>query len=288
MNLVHSLWSQPLFDSTPVDRQVKTVTMLWCYASSVAYAKHHNQHIRLYADEYAASLLSFLPYDDILKLEVPDGTPSIFWAAGKFSAYAQMKPGDIHIDGDVFLQTSAVMLLLNYAEKKKYDLLVQCIENDGNCNSDVYDSAIDVLNSHGIKYNDARFPKFSQAYNTGLIGFNDMQLRDRYVSLYFDAMDQIKSKPGIIADLDKATTAPDIILEQQALFELAKNNSVFSLLGAGEFSMAYSSCIGYMHLLGGEKQSFLYKTIEQLFELDPKIYVMTAEKVNQFLLNNTL
>ena len=68
MKLVHSLWSQPLLESAPVDRQTKAVTMLWCYASSVAFAKMHKQPIRLYADEYAALLLSFLPYDDILKL----------------------------------------------------------------------------------------------------------------------------------------------------------------------------------------------------------------------------
>ena len=288
MKLIHSLWSKPLLNSAPVDRQAKAVTMLWCYASSVAFARYHKQPIRLYADEHAADMLSFLPYDEILPLSVPEGTPTIFWAAGKFSAYAQMQPGDIHIDGDVFLQSNAVVLLLNYAEKKKYDLLIQCIENEGNANGDVYDAAIDVLNGHGITYNGAKFPKFSQAYNTGLIGFNDMQLRDRYVSLYFDTMEQIRSNPGTIADLDKATTAPDIILEQQALFGLARKSTVYSLLGAGEFSMAYSSCLGYQHLLGGEKQSFLYNTIDQLFELDPEIFVKTAEKVNQFLLNNTL
>lgn len=283
MQLVHSLWSQPLLESAPVDRQTKAVTMLWCYASSVAFAKMHKQRIRLYADEYAASLLAFLPYDDILELKVPEGTPSIFWAAGKFSAYAQMKPGDIHIDGDVFLQTRCVMQLLAHAAKK-YDLLVQCIENGENCYDGAYDIVTKVLNSGGLEYDGKAFPKFTQAFNTGLIGFNAMQLRDKYVSLYFDTMIRLRNKPELVAELEDVCTAPDIVLEQQMLCELSRGQyTVYSLLGAGEFSMLYSSCVGYQHLLGDAKTSWLYKTIQQLHDIDPEIFAMTADAVNSLL-----
>lgn len=281
MKLVHSLWSQPLLESAPVLRQKTEVTMLWCYASSVAFAKMHEQPIRLYADEYAAKLLGFLPYDDILDLNIPEGTPSIFWAAGKFSAYAQMKQGDIHIDGDVFLQTSAVMHLLEYAINKKYDVMVQCIENGENCYDGAYNVVIDLLNKYGIKYNDNAFPKFTRAFNTGLIGFNDMKLRDWYVSKYFDAMAQIQHTPGLVAELVENCEAPDIVLEQQMLYELCgKEHNYYSLLGAGEFSMNYSRLIGYQHLLGDAKSSWLYKTIQQLYDIDPEIFAMTAEAVN--------
>lgn len=288
MKLVHSLWSQPLLDSAPVDRQTKAVTMLWCYASSVAFAKCHKQHIRLYADEYAAELLSFLPYDEVLPLDVPAGTPSTFWAAGKFSAYMQMRPGDIHIDGDVFLQSPGIVNMLKYASLK-YDLLVQCIENDGNCNSDVYNAVVDLLNKHSITYAGGHFPKFANAFNTGLIGFNDMQLRDKYASAYFDVMDQIKSNAELIKDLNSASTAPDIVPEQQMLYHLTRDKhhiNVFSLLGAGEFSMEYSRYVGYQHLLGEDKTLWLYKTIEQLHELDPKIFALTTDAVNTLLLQN--
>lgn len=288
MKLVHSLWSQPLLDSAPVDRQTKAVTMLWCYASSVAFAKLHKQHIRLYADEYATKLLSFLPYDDVLPLDVPTGTPSTFWAAGKFSAYAKMRPGDIHIDGDVFLQSPGIVNMLQYASLK-YDLLVQCIENDGNCNSEVYDAVVDLLNEHGITYNGASFPKFVQAFNTGLIGFNDMHLRDKYVSLYFEVMDQIKAKDDLLHDLKEASTAPDIVPEQQMLCHLANDKgevNIYSLLGAGEFSMLYSRYVGYQHLLGEDKTLWLYKTIEQLREISPEVFALTTDAVNTLLLQN--
>ena len=285
MKLVHSLWSQPLLESAPVDRQTKAVTMLWCYASSVAFARLHNQPIRLYADEYAAQLLGYLPYDDILELKVPDGTPSIFWAAGKFSAYSQMNAGDIHIDGDVFLQTRCVMQLLEHAAKK-YDLLVQCVENGENCYGGAYDIVVKLLNSYGVTYNSKPFPKFNSAFNTGLVGFNNMKLRDWYVSKYFETMAQIQSKPELIAALEEACSAPDIVLEQQMLCELIRGkHSVYSLLGAGEFSMRYSRAVGYQHLLGDAKESWLYKTIPQLYDIDPEIFKMTADAVNNMLYN---
>jgi len=288
MKLVHSLWSQPLLDSAPVDRQTKAVTMLWCYASSVAFAKNHQQHIRLYADEYAADMLSFLPYDDVLPLDVPAGTPSNFWAAGKFSAYAQMKPGDVHIDGDVFLQTRGVIQLLEYAASK-YDLLVQCIENDGNCNGGAYDAVVDLLNKYGITYDGEKFPKFAHAFNTGLIGFNDLRLREKYVMLYFDAMEGIQRQPELLAGLKEASAAPDIVLEQQTLCGLAERDhcSVYSLLGAGSFSFLYSSAVGYQHLLGDAKTSLLHATIQQLYEVDPEIFALTADAVNSLLLKES-
>lgn len=257
--------------------------MLWCYASSVAFAKMHKQPIRLYADEYAAVLLSFLPYDDILKLDVPEGTPSIFWAAGKFSAYKQMQSGDIHIDGDVFLQTRCVMQLLEYATKK-YDIVVQCVENGENCYEGAYNIVTNLLNSHGVKYNGHKFPKFTKAYNTGLIGFTDMEFRDMYVNLYFDTMKQIQANPKLIAELNQVCSAPDIVLEQQMLYELARPQvTVYSLLGAGEFSMNYSGLVGYQHLLGDAKSSWLYKTIQQLHDINPEIFELTAEAVNNYL-----
>ena len=283
MTLVHSLWSQPLLESAPVDRQTKAVTTMWCYASSVAFAKFYEQPIRLYADEYAANLLSFLPYDDILPLNVPAGTPSVFWAAGKFSAYAQMESGDIHIDGDVFLQSPAVYQLLEYAIKKKYDLLVQCVENGENCYSGAYDIVSELLNTHGVLYSNAPFPIFTLAYNTGLIGFNNMTLRDEYVRLYFEAMEQVKSKPDLIADLKEASSAPDIVLEQQMLYELAHRGNVYSLLGTGLQSMMYSRSIGYQHLLGSAKTEELYKIINQLHNIDPDIFSATAEAINNYL-----
>ncbi len=282
MRLVHSLWSQPLLECSSVERQTKAVTMLWCYASSVAFAKMHKQPIRLYTDEYGSHLLSYLPYDEVLKLEVPKGTPSLFWAAGKFSAYAQMMPGDVHIDGDVFLQTKCVVEMLSLAAKK-YDLLVQCVETNGNCNEGAYNSVVKLLNDHGVAYDGKSFPKFKNAYNTGLIGFNDMYLRDKYVKSYFDSMKMIQENPNLIAELNESCEAPDIVLEQQMLFEKAQESSVYSLLGSGEFSLRYSCSVGYQHLLGDAKTSLLHKTIQQLLDIDPEIFAMTAEAVNNLL-----
>lgn len=67
------------------------------------------------------------------------------------------------------------------------------------------------------------------------------------------------------------------------LYELYGRQQYYSLLGAGEFSMEYSRYVGYQHLLGDAKTSWLYKTIQQLYDIDPEIFAMTAEAVNNLL-----
>lgn len=284
MKLVHSLWSQPLLlTQDPAERTKKIITTLWCYASSVAYAKKHRIPIRLYADEAARKLLAFLPYDEVLPLSVPEQTPPCFWAAGKFAAYVEMKPGDIHIDGDVFLQSEAAVKLLSEASKK-YDLLVQCIEDETNCYPKFYDTVSSVLNSFGMTYQGQPYKDFELAYNTGLIGFNDMQLRDEYVRQYNRSLAQIRQSADCVRVLTAAKTVPDVVLEQQKLYEISVNSRVFSLLGRGVSSVEYSRVLGYMHILSDAKWQNMDKIIGQLFFVSPEIFGKTADEVNKILL----
>lgn len=283
MRLIHSLWSKPMLTASESDRKTKEVVALWCYASSVAFAKKHKQHIVLFADEQAKELLSFLPYDEVRSLSVPNDVPPTFWAAGKFAAYSQMQKGDIHIDGDVFLQTTGLICILQNAVQKQYDVFVQCIEDDTNCYSEVYDKVCSILNKYGVTYQNKPFPKFVAAYNTGLIGFGDMDLRDKYVSSYFDSIDQIKNNQRIIADLNEASSAPDVVLEQQTLFHSSKDRNFFSLLGRGSHSMNYSRMIGYQHLLGDAKTTCMHKVVAQLYNIDKDIFNLTVDKVNSIL-----
>lgn len=283
MKLVHSLWSKPLLTTAdPLERNKKLITTLWCYASSVAYAKKHKLPIRLYADEAAKQLLSFLPYDEILPLSVPEFVPTSFWAAGKFFAYAEMQPGDLHIDGDVFLQTAAVASLLK-AACDKYDVVVQCIEDDGNCNSEAYDLVNGLLNAFEIEYNSHSFGKFKGAFNTGIIGFNDMALRDQYVRHYLRTIEKVKDNTELVGVLKATGAIPDIVLEQQKLFELCDKKSVFSLLGGGSTSIEYSRTIGYMHILADAKWECLDKIIGQLSMVSPEIFTKTAGVLNKLL-----
>lgn len=284
MKLVHSFWSKPLLATTdPVERNQKLIVTLWCYASSVAYAKLHKLPIRLYADEAGKQLLSFLPYDEILPLTVPEFVSTSFWAAGKFSTYMEMKPGDLHIDGDVFIQEAGAATLLKEA-CKKYDVVVQCIENAENCNPDAYNTVVHLLNAFGITYNSNAFEPFHGAFNTGVIGFNDMNLRDDYVRAYFRTIEQVASQErGLIQCLKATHSSPDIVLEQQKLFEISANKKVFCLLGSGASSIEYSRVIGYMHILADAKWENLDKIISQLSVVSPEMFCLTMEQVNKHL-----
>jgi len=283
MKLVHSLWSKPLLATTdPVERNKKLIVTLWCYASSVAYAKRHKLPIRLYADEAGKQLLSFLPYDEILPLTVPEFVPTSFWAAGKFSAYMEMKPGDLHIDGDVFIQEAGAASLLREA-CKKYDVVVQCIENAGNCSSEAYDLVNNLLNAYGITYNSNAFEPFRGAFNTGVIGFNDMELRDAYVRSYFRTIEQVADHKGLTSLLKATQSVPDVVLEQQKLFEICSEKKVFALLGSGFTSVEYSRVIGYMHILADAKWENLDKIISQLSVVSLEMFCLTMEQVNKHL-----
>ena len=283
MKLVHSLWSKPLLATTdPVARNRKLITTLWCYASSVAYAKKHKLPIRLYADEAGKSLLQFLPYDEILPLSVPEFIPTNFWAAGKFSAYSEMKPGDLHIDGDVFIQSQAVADLLK-AACKNYDVVVQCIETERNCSPEAYNMVSSLMNAYGVTYNGDSFTAFRGAFNTGIIGFNDMQLRDNYVRAYYRTVEQVAEKKELVSILRATQSVPDVVLEQQKLMELSIGKNVYSLLGSGFTSVEYSRVMGYMHILADAKWEKLDKIIGQLSIVHPELFCKTADEVNRHL-----
>lgn len=284
MRLIHSIWTRPLFHGKPSEVAMKIAVNCWCYALSYAYAKYLNLPIKLMADTTGQKILSFIPYDEVETISVPIDTPTAFWAAGKFKAYEKMIQGDVHIDGDVFIKKENLPLLIDAAINGDYELICQCVEDKTNCDSKYYNRIIDIFNTNNITYDGLTIPKFESAYNTGLISFNSETLKKRYIENYWNTVKQTQGTQAAYI-FKMFRLVPDLVLEQQMLYETAKELNTYTLLGKGDVSYQYSSAIGYQHLIGKTKQQELDKVIGTLYKLDKDLFTQCNTTVNTYINN---
>ena len=278
MALVHSLWTKPILNnerSIDANRQIESV--IWCYASSVAYAKRLGEPIYLYTDEFGRELLGFLPYDRVELLDVPEIIPTDFWAAGKFYAYQKMDIGDVHIDGDVFIKKQKLLDTIKFGLRNN-DLIIQSVENNQAYKNQYYLRCIELLKSNNIVFRDIT-SYYTPAYNCGLIGFNNAELKDKYINHYLQSIERICCNSNAMQQIrNQKDTWMDLILEQQHLYSLAQDYNVYNLLGEGD-NVNYNACkLGYQHLLGSDKWERLEDIQAQLECLDPKMFQMIIEQ----------
>ena len=286
MALVHSLWTKPMLKNSRGENFKKQIeTTVWCTASSVAYAKKNNEEIHLYADGLGYDLLSFLPYDYFSRLSVPDYIPTEFWAAGKFYALLKMNLGDIHIDNDVFLKTPALIEEMKKGLSKN-DLIIQSIEDSWQVLNSYYKLCRDVIKLNNIEFNHDLQADYSPAYNCGVVGINNKELKSIYLESYINNMCEIYSCPKAMDMIrNNENVCMDLLLEQQHLYNLVENNGykTYNLLGSGNEVYEKAEAIGYQHLLGSEKWILLDKIKEQLKNLNPDIYKAVERKLKNYI-----
>lgn len=282
MALVHSLWTKPMLNKERgVSLKKHLQTTIWCHALSVAYAKRSGEPIVLYTDELGRKLLSYLPYRQIYDINIPKETPSELWAAGKFFALKQMRLGDIHIDGDVFLKKLSLIRLLNKSLSEN-DLIVQNIEDT--VGSEWYSECRSIAKHFDLHpiYNCTN--AFSHAYNCGVVGLNSQDLKDKYLESYFSSLHQVQNRPEVIAAVRHSNCCVmDLLFEQQHLYEISEGYKCFCLLGRGEDAYNRAKELGYQHVLGSCKWDLLRKIKHELKMADPEIYHMTKTKLKYVL-----
>ncbi len=286
MQIVHSLWSQPMLSCSKQERIRKQVVNLWCYALSMAYARRHNLPIRLYTDEQGKQLLGHLPYETILPLHVPAGTPTSFWAAGKFVAYREMQLGDVHIDGDVFLTNGKCVEAIRNGIQHPFGVFTQNEETAANCSRDFYNRIANLLNLFRVRYENAPFPRFRKAYNTGVISFGSSTFQTDYCNAYWQTIRQVQNDKMLSDVLRIMATAPDVVLEQQMLYETANrrlNNPNTTLLGTGRAIYKQADSMGYIHLIARAKEEEIRYIVERLKQIDPDIYAATEHAFQQII-----
>jgi hypothetical protein len=131
------------------------------------------------------------------------------YAAPKLKTLEKYPLGTIHIDGDVFLKRPS---LVNELDFSTHDAIVQSIERPPLYGWGWAGSASALKN---CEYPEWAPRECKAMFNNGILGFNNQELKDEYLQTYWNMYEQFKTK-GIHFGV------PDIIIEQQFLFELCK------------------------------------------------------------------
>lgn len=279
---IHTYWSKPAFNNRwDVKCITQIVNNIWYYTTSVAYLKMLGQTIELHTDDFGKKCLDHIPYDKInLTLNsIPQNIKPYIWAYGKFWALKKCSLNAIHIDGDVFIKSQKCLNLIN---QKNCDLLIQCHEfviNPDKWHHGIYETASDALSS--IKYPVWSNRNGQNAYNTGIIKFNNNQFKKAYIDNYLQYAAICSDSKKVCNKCSDKDVAPDLVIEQQFIYDLAckMNISVNKLIDWCDATRS-ATAIGYQHILGKEKYKLdiIQKCKQTLYHLNTDLYFKTLKK----------
>ena len=271
MRFFHTFWSKPMSDD-------KIAPALVNFATSFAYAKRLGGEVVLHTDSRGAELLAAIPYDEvIIDLDGMEERIKRYWAYGKLVATQNEPLESIHIDGDVFLTSQALVPIL----ESNCDLLVQS-EEDATWR---FDQSYQ-LSQHAIGQQNIPLGlhiHYPTAYNCGLVKFGNPILKERYLQAYFSIVDSSLADPKFtqrcetLATNRTGTIIPDLIAEQQVLHELAQGYNVRLILPPPVEPTAQR--LGYIHLLGHAKYKWWEDVAKHLHNTDYALYadIMKSE-----------
>lgn len=280
MKLVYSLWSKPINDRWAKYRKGVELENLWdssinCLRLSILYAKKWGFEIEVVTDLQGEESLYELPIDkistDLEHLSYNGKT----WVEGKIYAMSKQNEPFIHIDWDVFLIKSEVAKIL---KGFKEDVIVQSV--DEKSQFEEYFTEAQTTFAWYLDYEPYHIPGFhklhDKAFNCGIVGFNDMELKDEYCKAFTKCLKVSKN-----FEVDTS-----IIIEQYLLYALveAKKRSFKTLLPQREFNQT-ASRIGYTHLIYLSKyQKEVQERVKQRIKNEfPEKGFLVAEKTRPIL-----
>lgn len=278
MTFTHSFWSKPLFDRKferyfTYEHAVKNT--LLDYAYSVACIHKLGHKIILYADKAGIELLSCIPYDKIIEINIPDSDPMHFAAQPKFHALRLMNSGDILIDGDIFIETQNI---LDDILSCNSDLLYSFTElNEQILNEKLSNDPTTYYNTLLPKFHNTLFPvptlKELTYPNTSLLQINNETLKEKYVDQYF-------YHKNLLKDVDWEYTWPDLIIEQYFLWEVSKGYNIQPLIQ--DYTHLTERDRGLVHL-GSGKTKFQNQVRQKLYFTDKQLFKAVMKKIDQVL-----
>ena len=275
MRFVHSFGTRPMGINMGDENGLKRILGNICYyALSVSYLKMFGQKIVLHTDSLGESLMSHIPYDEIILTsdEIPENISPRFWAFSKMWALEQEPLDSIHIDGDVFIKKES---LINDLLESNYDLLAQSFEDTVKYQKLAHICWKDPIycESKGLNVDEYG------AYNTGIMGFGNQELKDKFLSGYKDLVLHYSDKFGDEL-LQLSSHCPDIIFEQKYIYQLSKNYNVKLLLDSSKLPTEFrtqSNEIGYQHVFSNVKFNQIDKCLYVLKNIDFDLYKKTSK-----------
>lgn len=269
--IVQSIWTKPVKDKETLKK------MLFVAALSLAYAHKSGYKVHMHTDRKGVELLRGFGYERLLATldKIPDTVPTDLFAAGKYYAMmAEGMVGKVHIDTDVFLKKPGI--LEKFYENKDVDVVCQMAEDYKTCRY-VHQILPDI---YALGYPARTNPCWEGSMNTGVIGFNNKELAEKYFGNYGDALKMYTAErfEAYRAERRKdkkpvPTMHFDFVLEQVSLSYMSLGHNVFTLVPAKGMN-AVADKIGFCHLWGASKWSAgTQATIkERLLEIDEKVY----------------
>ena len=269
--VVQSLWTKPFND------KAKLRDTLYMAALSLAFAQRSGYKVHMHTDDYGYELLKDFGYDKIVKTlnKIPYRVPFELFAAGKFFALREEGVlGVVHADTDVFLKKPCID---KFFTNKDIDVICQQEES-----TEVYlpDHKERSCNIHTIGYPASTRPDWQGSMNTGVIGFNNSSLAEKYMNNYFEALgmytkdvfEEYKQKHP------NCNLLFDFILEQKTLSYMSVGYNVMTLIPMYNFNSVANE-IGYAHFQGLTKwqEKNIQAVKNRLNSLDGTLFNITTK-----------
>lgn len=260
MLYIHSMWSTPTMkNSSDYSYLLKNFNM---YLLSVLLIKKHGHKINLYCDKHAYEMYSLIPYDNIHIVDFEsDGISKIFWIWAKIKAQMLVNEPYVHIDGDVLMFRD---IIGNQLENGKYSAVVQSTENEktiGDWFHKTYTSTINPYIKWKDKYN-INWDKYGlTAYNCGVVGFSDMNLKNQYLNKVMEFLVDLSNDEEFNYDGNKYGGI-FMLTEQTLLYYILNENNIkpLEIIPLEEIIKCNYNWyhkipkkIGYCHMLGSSK-----------------------------------
>lgn len=285
MKFVHSFWSKPLLESKFNDYSTLLNVVLTDYAYSVACIKKNGHSIKLFTDKIGAQLLSFIPYDEIVVLDIPKNWNVHFAAQIKFEALKRMSLDECLIDGDLFLRYPAAYerissigadFVYSFFEPTSFTLNTQA-------QIDKYVHMRDQMRTYRSSFKapyeiDKDIYKDYEWTNTSLMLFHNQKLKDEYIRQY----DYYRR---LLKNINFKNAWPDIIIEQRHMTKLLATGYSSEPVIAdfpSHFANEYAIHIGYTHL-GSAKINLHHIVKDWLKVLDSDLFNAVQEQTVKYL-----
>lgn len=269
--IFQSWWSKPM-----ARENIKN--FLAISSLSLDYAHKSGYKVRMHTDTEGYKLLKHLGYDDIVLTldKIPEDASTALFAQGKYYAMREEGVGKVHVDLDVFLKKPC---LDRFYEEKRFDIVAQSEEWEYNSYEDK------AMAMYILGYPVGVNPSSNQpVVNVGVIGFNNQEAMDKYLGVYFEALDmytneKLEKFKKEYVDLEVNL---DFILEQTYLAQLAKNYNLLTLVNGSKTHMSKcADLIGYAHIWGTTKYIIYDEILRRLQELNPKLYKTVMKLISK-------
>lgn len=279
MHLIHSFWTKA-YAQGRWGIEPNLAADLYCFALSAVLAQKYRGHIELVTDDFGASLLRDIPYDKVHRnLNDLDHVDPRFWTAGKVYALSTRRKPTMHIDGDVFFLDDKCV----YRLEGKWDVMVQ-MKEAGNHYSTTYPPIFKELDKYVDIFD---FNRYNFAYNTGILGVQNMDFIHQYSFSYFNYISQLE-----IAGVEiNPQHDINVALEQSLLTTMSQDSNLHvkemltgkEMASPGLFESADE--LGFCHLWGGTKYSAYWqgKVKRRLQKEAPDLFLLIQQRIDSFL-----